>query len=219
MQKKTAIVIGATGLVGGILVRKLIKNQDFEKIIIFHRKETSIKHPKVVEYVVDFNYPKQWQSKIVGDVLFSALGTTISKAKTKENQYRVDFTYQYQVAQMAVKNGIKNYVLVSSSGANPSSSVFYLKMKGELEEAVKKLDFRSMYFLRPNLLTGQRKERRSGEIWGERFLNFFNKLGLLKSQTPISASVVADKMIEASMEQKSGVNIWQSKGLDSRLTV
>ena len=140
-MKRIAIVIGATGLVGQHLVNQLLFHSEFEKVCIFVRRKTRFIHPNLEEKIIDFNQPESWKHLVQGDVLFSTLGTTIKTVKTKENQYRVDYTFQYEFAKAAVENGVSTYVLVSSMGANPKSQMFYSRMKGELEEAVARLNF------------------------------------------------------------------------------
>ena len=119
MNNQKAIVIGSTGMVGKELVKKLIENEHYSEIISLVRRPSGITNPKLDEHVIDFDRPETWKDLVKGDVLFSALGTTIAKAKSKEEQFKVDFTYQYNVAKIAVENGATSYVLISSAGANP----------------------------------------------------------------------------------------------------
>ena len=138
-----AIVIGSTGATGIELIKELIKDENFTKIKTFSRSSLKINHQKLTEYLIDFNQIQNHKDEIKGDVLFSVLGTTKKDAGSKEAQYKIDFTYQYEFAKLASDNGISKYVLVSSIGANEKSALFYPKMKGALEEAVKKLVFKS----------------------------------------------------------------------------
>ena len=120
-MSKIANVIGATGLVGEQLVLQLLEHPEFEKVVVFGRRKSGLNHSKLVEELIDFDRPESWAALVKGDILFSTLGTTIKTAKTKENQYRVDFTYQYEFAKTASQNGIPVYVLVSSLGADSKS--------------------------------------------------------------------------------------------------
>jgi len=158
-MEQVANVIGASGLVGQQLVGQLLNHPDFKKVRIFVRRKCGITHPKLEEQLIDFDTPEIWKHLVKGDVLFSTLGTTIKTAKTKENQYRVDFTYQYDFAKVAADNGVSAYVLVSSMGASSKSSVFYSRIKGELEDAVSKLNFRKLIIFRPSILDGNRQEK------------------------------------------------------------
>jgi uncharacterized protein YbjT (DUF2867 family) len=199
-----ANVIGASGLVGKELVKQLLDHPEFEKVRIFVRRTTGIVHPKLEEQIIDFDQTNTWKPLVTGDVLFSMLGTTIKTAKTKENQYRVDFTYQYEFAKAASGNGVPTYLLVSSMGANPKSSVFYSRMKGELEDAVAKLPFQKSVIVRPSILDGNRQEKRTGEKAGLFLSQFLTKF-ILKAYRPTPVDVLASKMIRLSLEKVSGI--------------
>ena len=109
MNKKTAIVIGATGLVGEQLVRQLLEDDRYGTVKVFHRRTTGISHPKLVETVIDFDSPEEWKHLITGDELYSALGTTLKAAGSKEAQYKVDYEYQFQVAKIARENDVPRF--------------------------------------------------------------------------------------------------------------
>jgi uncharacterized protein YbjT (DUF2867 family) len=211
MDKK-AIIIGATGATGKELVQVLLQNESYSSVIIFVRKSTSISHPKLQEYVINFDDLEGVKNLITGDVLFSCLGTTMALAKTKENQYKVDFTYQYNVAKIAAENGVKQYVLISSIGAYSSSMNFYLKMKGELDEAIKLLPFQKSAILRPGPIDaqGKRPDQRSMENSSINALRFVNKLGLFKKYQPITTSQLAKAMHLAFLEEYQGYKIYES---------
>ncbi|MDP2113524.1 MAG: NAD(P)H-binding protein [Bacteroidota bacterium] len=203
---KIANVIGASGLVGQQLVAQLLENPEFEKVRSFVRRPSGISHSKMEEILIDFGKPESWKQMVQGDVLFSTLGTTIKTAKTKENQYRVDFTYQYEFAKAAAENGVGAYVLVSSMGAGSKSSVFYSRIKGELEEVVSKLNFRKCIIVQPSILDGDRKEKRAGEKIGLLISRFITKF-VLKKYRPTPVDVLAAKMIGLSLDQKEGFRI------------
>ena len=200
---KVANVIGASGLVGQQLVDQLLSHPEFEKVRIFVRRKSGLAHAKLDEQVIDFDQPESWKHLVQGDVLFSTLGTTIKTAKTKANQYRVDYTYQYEFAKAASGNGVGAYVLVSSMGADSKSSVFYSRMKGELEEAVAKLNFRKCIIVRPSILDGDRKEKRAGEKIGLVISRFLTKY-VLKKYQPTPVDVLAAKMISLSLDKTDG---------------
>lgn len=202
---KTAIVIGSTGLVGKELIIQLIESVHFQKIISLSRRTTGIKHPKLEEHLVNFDNSEEWKTYIKGDVLFSSMGTTIKDAKSKEKQYLVDFTYQYNVAKIAAENGISRYVLVSSAGANPKSFAFYMKTKGELEEEVQKLPFDAIHILRPVQLEGKREKKRWSEQIGVKLMKVVNQVGLLRAYRPISGKEVAKAMLRASENPNSTI--------------
>jgi uncharacterized protein YbjT (DUF2867 family) len=202
---KKAIVIGGTGMVGTQLIKLLLESSAYSEVVSLVRKCSGVKHPKLNEYIIDFDQPENWYNLITGDVLFSTLGTTIAQAKTKDNQYKVDFTYQYVVAEIAAKNGIPNYVLVSSAGASSKSTVFYSNMKGKLDDAVRVLPFNTISILRPGQLDGNRNENRIGEKVGLSVMYAFNKIGLFKRYKPIQAREVAQAMLHAAEKQQSAI--------------
>jgi uncharacterized protein YbjT (DUF2867 family) len=200
---KKAIVIGATGMVGTQLVQALIEDQEYSEILSLVRRTGGVIHPKLKEHIIDFDAPDTWSALVTGDVLFSALGTTLAQAKSKDAQYKVDFTYQYTVAKIAATKGVSRYVLVSSAGANAASNAFYIKMKGELENAVLSLPFEIISIMRPGILDGNRIQNRPAEKIGIIILNGLNNLGLLKRYKPIQASIVAKAMIVGAEAKKS----------------
>ena len=202
---KKAIVIGGTGMVGTQLIKLLIDNDEFSEVLSLVRRPSSIIHPKLNEQIIDFDKSESWKELVKGDVLFSTLGTTIAQAKTKENQYRIDFTYQFTVAEIASKNGVSNYILISSAGADSRSKIFYSNMKGKLDDAVQLLPFQVINILRPVQLTGERTEKRMGEKIGISVMTVLNKLGILKKYRPIHAAQVARAMIHAFNKPKSGI--------------
>lgn len=205
-MSKTALVIGATGLVGEQLILKLFEHPEFENVVVLSRSKTGLDHPKLEEILIDFDWPESWKDLVKGDVAFSSLGTTIKTAKTKENQYRVDYTYQYEFAKAASGNGVPTYVLVSSLGANPKSSVFYSRMKGELDEAVAKLLFQKTVIVRPSILDGNRKEKRPAEKMSLAIMRFLSKI-ILKKYRPTPVGLLANSMIKLALDNASGLRI------------
>ena len=201
---KKAIVIGATGMVGTQLIKQLIENETYSEIVSLVRRSSGITHPKLKEQIINFDEPENWSNVVTGDVLFSTLGTTLAQAKNKEAQFEVDFTYQFTVAKIAAKNGVTNYVLISSAGANSNSIVFYTSMKGKLEDAVKRLPFNVISIIRPGQLAGDRTEKRTSEKIGLSVMHFINKLGMMKRYKPIYAHKVARAMINAAEKKESG---------------
>ena len=202
---KVANIIGSSGLVGYQLLIQLLDHPEFEKVRIFVRRPSGINHSKLEEHIINFDLVESWKSLVKGDVLFSTLGTTIKTAKTKENQYRVDFTYQYEFAKAASENGVSTYLLVSSMGANPASTVFYSRIKGELEDAVAKFPFQKLFIIRPSILDGNRQENRAGEKVGlilSRFLTRF----ILKAYKPTPVNLLATKMIRLSLGKVPGIH-------------
>ncbi len=205
---KIANVIGATGLVGSNLVQQLLKDTRFEKVNVFVRHSTGIKNNKLQEHIVNFDEPDKWKKLLAGDVLYSAMGTTLKDAGSKDAQYKIDYTYQYQAAKAAAANGVKEYVLVSAAGSSPEAKIFYSKMKGELEQAVQKLPFEAIHIMRPGMLTGERARVRTGEKIGVGIMNVISMIPGLGQLKPIQGGEVAKAMINATFCHTSGIHIY-----------
>ena len=207
---KTAVLLGASGLVGSALLKQLIDDPEYDKIIAIVRKKFKVDHPKIEQQIIDFDKPESYTDLIKGDVLFSSFGTTIKKAGSKDNQYKIDFTYQYEVAKAASENDIKHYVLVSSAGADPKSKIFYSRIKGELDQEISKLNFDHITILRPSMLDGSRKEKRSGEQIGLKIMNsLLPSLPFLKKYRPIKDSIVASAMRNAASLNNDKYKIYE----------
>jgi uncharacterized protein YbjT (DUF2867 family) len=206
MSIQKAIVLGATGTVGKELIEKLIENKNFTEIISLDLKPSGLMNPKLTEHIVDFDKPETWKNVVQGDVLFSTWGsTTVEQAKTKDEQYEADFTYQYNVAQIAALNGVTAYVLVSAAGANVNSNALFLKMKGKLDKAVQHLPFEYINILRPGKLYGKRNDRPLRDRIRITVVHSLNKIGLLKRFKPIKEKIVAKAMIHAARKYHSTI--------------
>lgn len=202
-----AIVIGGTGLVGRHIINELILHPGIREILVFTRRPLDLANIKVVNVIVDFDKIKEWEHEIQGDILFSALGTTLKDAGSKEAQYKVDHDYQYAVARAADKNKVKTYVLISSVNANPASKFFYLKMKGELEGKVMGLKFSSINIVRPGPLKGKRERPRWNEVLSTSILEKIPEKYLPETIRPVDASKVAHVAVKAALEDYIGRRI------------
>ncbi len=205
---RKAIVIGATGLVGGQLMELLLNDSRFESVKIFVRRTANITHPKLTEHIVDFDAPDTWKKLVTGDVLYSAMGTTLRVAGSKEAQYKIDYTYQYNVARTAAANEVKEYVLISSAGAAIDSKIFYSRMKGELERDIKRLPFETIHIIRPGLLAGERVQVRTGEKIGIGVMNAISIIPGLGKLKPIQGREVAQAMINATFRHVVGIHTY-----------
>jgi uncharacterized protein YbjT (DUF2867 family) len=199
-----ALILGATGATGKDLTKLLLKNPDFLEVHLFVRSTLNIESPKLKIHLVNFDNFSEWEDLIVGNVVFSCMGTTLKNAGSKEAQKKVDYNYQLNFAEVAKKNGVENFVLVSAYGANPNSKIFYSRIKGELEEAIKNLNFTKATIFQPGML-GRKGSERLGEVIGLKLLNFANTIGLFKSQKPLPTEVLAKAMVNAAAGKSYGL--------------
>lgn len=197
---KKAIVVGATGLIGKFLVDLLAAEDDITNVIAVTRRPVTYTSDKVINEVINFDELEKYSHIFQGDILFSALGTTAKKAGTREKQRKVDYGYQLKIAEMAAKNGVRHYLLVSSGGANSSSNNAYSRMKGELDEKVVTLNFERVSIFKPSLLLGERNESRFLEGIGGVILPILGIIPGLRKYRPIKGSEVAKKMVAVCLQ-------------------
>lgn len=188
-----ALIIGATGATGKDLVTQLLADDTYSQVHCFVRKPLVLSHPKLHTHVVDFETPEVWADLLRGDVAFSCLGTTLAAAGSKEAQWRVDYDYQYNFAEHCRNNGVPTFVLVSAAGAKAPSKLFYNRMKGQLEDAIKALGFSCLLIFQPSVLIRSNSDR-GGENFTVKVIAFLNKLGLFKRYRPMPTAVLAQKM-------------------------
>ena len=203
-----AILIGATGLIGGLLLDKLLKDPVFSKIKLISRRPAGIQHNKLEEVIIHFDDEASFRKEIThADLLFSCVGTTQKQVKGDNDAYRkIDFDIPVHAARYCAAQNISKFLLVSSVGANAASSNFYLRLKGETEAAVLSQSIPSVYIMRPSMLLGKRANSRLGEDIGQpvmRFLSLFFFGGLTKYKA-IHANDVARAMIMASKQTVTG---------------
>ena len=163
MKKLHALVLGASGATGQVLVKLLLEDSNFCKVSVFTRKTLTVEHQKLEKHKIDFSEFEKYKSLITGDILFSAFGTTRKDAGSKDQQYLIDYTYQFEFAKMASENGVQHYALVSSTGANDKSFFFYPKIKGALEKSIKMLPFKTIQIFQPPTLIRQPELMRAVE--------------------------------------------------------
>lgn len=195
-----ALVLGATGLVGRALTERLADTDPVTEVIALTRRPVKYTSPRITNRVIDFERMEEYANDFRGDTLFSCLGTTKKKAGSIAAQRRVDLDMQLTAARIAARQGVPHYLLVSSSGADANSFSPYLKMKGELEDAVQQLPFPRISIFRPSLLLGARDEQRIGETLGAWCLPLICRLPVLNRYRPIQASAVAQRMVDISQQ-------------------
>ncbi|AUC76574.1 NAD(P)H-binding protein [Olleya sp. Bg11-27] len=165
-MKKTAIILGASGLTGGLLLDKLIKNEDYSEIKLFSRSKIEGLPSKVTQFIGDLLDLEQFKTDFKAHQVFCCIGTTAKKTPDKSVYKQIDYGIPVAAAKLAKANGIDTFLVVSALGANPKSSVFYNKTKGEMERDVLKQDIQKTFILRPSLIGGDRKESRTLEKIG-----------------------------------------------------
>ncbi|MBP7584487.1 MAG: oxidoreductase [Spirochaetes bacterium] len=211
-MKKTAIIAGASGLVGGHCLHLLLDNDTYDTVIAPVRKKFPLEHPKLRQHVVEFDNLGASAGILRGDELFCCLGSTMKKAGSREAFRKVDFEYPKALAELALENGVKRFLIVTALGADPHSKIFYNRVKGEVEMVVRALPFESVHIFRPSMLLGERSESRPAEKIGGaamRALSFL-MLGPLKNYRAIRAEDVARAMVSAAGSGSNGVVIHES---------
>ncbi|MBT8142530.1 MAG: NAD(P)H-binding protein [Gammaproteobacteria bacterium] len=193
---KTALVIGATGLTGKHIVSNLLDSNAYAKVVIFTRRELPLDNPKLVCKIVDFYKIDEWAGEIQGDDLFSALGTTIKQAGSKDNFYKVDYTFQANFLKHAAANGVGRVFLISAPGVSVRSPVFYNRVKAKLDTYARTLAFQTLVFFRPSIIYGNREDSRPGERFGEKLLSFTaNWVPSMKRLKPISGDELGSAIV------------------------
>lgn len=213
MPQKTAAVIGATGLIGSELAKLLQNNPAYTTVRLLVRRPVAATDEKTEIKLVDFSDAESLKLAIDGsDDVFCAVGTTQKKVKGDQAAYRkVDYDIPVNAARYGAETGIQNFLLVSSVGASCKSKNFYLRLKGETEEALKALPVKSISIFRPSVLIGKRPESRFGERLAQSLMQFFAFLlvGRLDKYQPIDAKDVAMAMIDVAAMGKPGVAVYE----------
>jgi uncharacterized protein YbjT (DUF2867 family) len=208
---KTALLFGASGLVGSHVLSQLISNNNYSKIKLFVRSSIDISDPKIEIIQTDFNNLENHREDIKGDDCFFCIGTTKKNSPDKNEYKRVELEVPKQIAQIAKSNSVNSFVFISSGYADPKSSGDYLRFKGEVEEELKRLNFSKLGIMRPSFLLGDRKEKRIGEQIGIFVFKLLSPLflGPLKKMKPIQSATVAKAMI-AITQNKVSKTIFES---------
>lgn len=207
---RTALIAGGTGLVGSQLLQLLLESDRYSKVVALTRTGLPT-HPKLEQVPVTQETLSGGQH-LKADDIFCCLGTTIAKAKTKENFYQVDFYYPLLLARNGYSNGARQYMLISALGADKESSVYYNRVKGEVEEAIRAVGFESLHIFRPSLLLGARQEQRTGEDAAKFIYKVFGFLipGKYKA---IDSAKIARGMLHYALQEQKGIFIHESKDL------
>lgn len=209
---RTALLVGASGLVGRELLDLLLLDAAYEKVVVLTRKPLAIDNAKYQNHVVDFDRLTEYYKDIVAQDIFCCLGTTMRVAGSKEAFKKVDYTYPLEIARLAKAAGAEQYLLVSALGANEKSSIFYNKVKGEVERAIGGLNYQSFKVFRPSLLLGNRSEQRNGEDAAKIFYKIFGFVIPAKYKA-IEARSVALAMLTVAKLKKLGLSVYESDAM------
>ena len=212
---KTALIAGASGLVGQHLLHLLLHSEVYDHIIAIVRSPLNNQHPKLIEHIIDFDKLEELSSLFAVDDVFCCLGTTIKKAGSQEMMYRIDVDYPFTIAKLSQQQGAQQFLVVSAMGANPNSSIFYSRMKGEMEQKLASLAYPALSILRPSLLLGERNEVRAGERIGAIAAKgtAWLMVGPLQKYKAIEGKQVAQAMLKISDMEKKGDYIYSNEQL------
>jgi uncharacterized protein YbjT (DUF2867 family) len=200
-------ILGATGLVGTECVRRFAESAKFERVVVLARRQVPVPtgRARVETHLVDYERLEEAAEHLRVSHIVCALGTTIGKAGSQERFRRVDHDYPIAAAHLGLREGARHYLLVSALGANPRSRIFYNRVKGEVEDAIRTMPYRSVTVVRPSLLLGERSEVRIGESIGK-LLAWMTP----RKYKPVHARDVAAALVRAAVEDKSGVRVIES---------
>ncbi|MCK0157496.1 nucleoside-diphosphate sugar epimerase [Cellulophaga sp. F20128] len=196
-NEKTAIILGATGLTGGILLQRLLAHKSYSKVLLFSRSSSGISHKKLEEHIIDMQQLLDYKSKFVANDVFCCIGTTKAKTPNKALYKNIDYGIPVAAAQLCKANHCNTFIVISALGANAGSSVFYNKVKGEMEQKVSEQRIPKLHILQPSLIAGKREEKRIGEWIGKVFMRLFRFLfvGRFKKYRSIHPKTIAEAMV------------------------
>ncbi|MGO1657792.1 MAG: oxidoreductase, partial [Marinobacter sp.] len=170
------LLLGATGLTGGFVLNELLARDDVESVEVPVRKSLEMAHAKLHQHEMDFDRMDDHAGLFEVDTIICCLGTTIKKAGSQEQFRKVDHGYCLKAAELGRTAGAHSFVLMSAIGSSPSSTIFYNRVKGELENSVKELGYPYLSIYHPSLLLGSRPESRLGESLGARAMPLINRV-------------------------------------------
>jgi uncharacterized protein YbjT (DUF2867 family) len=209
---KSALLVGASGLVGGHCLQLLLEEPSYTKVTVLVRKPLTTLHEKLIQHVIDFSELETLGGCLNIDDVYCCLGTTIKKAGTQEAFKKVDFDYPVKFAALTQHCGADQFLIVTSLGADPHSRIFYNRVKGDVEEAIRKMQFKAFHVFRPSLLLGDRKEHRAGEKFGTFTMTALKPVMIrsLRKYRAIQARDVAQAMVRVAQMDLQGVHIFES---------
>ena len=207
-----AVIAGASGLVGNLLLEHLLVHPAYAKVSVLVRKKLKVQHPKLKQILVDFDRLNDYQHEINGQALFCCLGTTRSKTPDLKTYRKIDHDYPVQLGKIGAKNSMSQLHLISSLGADINSAFFYTKLKGETEADIKQIEINRICIYQPSLLTGNRQEKRTAEPFVTSLFKLIDPLliGPLNKYKSIPAETVAKVMLNQSLKNSSGIFTYPS---------
>jgi uncharacterized protein YbjT (DUF2867 family) len=216
-MRKTALLAGASGLIGSHLLPLLLESERYSKVIVVGRKALPTVHPKLTQVVTDLDKLHDVRLQLIADDVFCCLGTTMKQAGSKEAFYKVDFLYVVTLAALTAGNFAAQFMVVSALGADAESAVYYSRVKGEMEQAVQQVPFRAVHIFRPSLLLGERNQPRLGERLGAVALGVLRPLlrGSLQKYRPVTGATVAAAMLRAAQDDGGGVRVHLSDEIET----
>ncbi|GAA4016232.1 oxidoreductase [Hymenobacter fastidiosus] len=205
--QKTALIAGASGLIGSQLLPLLLASDRYAKVIAVGRRPVPHVHPKLDQRILELDHLEEHRLGLIADDVFCCLGTTMRQAGSKEAFYTVDYLYVVKLAAITAANFAAQFMVVSAMGADAGSRIYYNRVKGEMEQAVRRTPFRAIHIFRPSLLLGERDARRTGEQVGAVLLRLLNPLllGPLRKFRPLPAAAVARAMLQAAEDDGGGI--------------
>ncbi|HEX8429134.1 NAD-dependent epimerase/dehydratase family protein [Hymenobacter sp.] len=217
---KTALIAGATGLIGSQLLPLLLASDRYAKVIVVARRPLPQVHAKLEQRILDFDRLEEHSMSLIADDVYCCLGTTMRQAGSKDAFYRVDYLYVVALAALTARNFASQLLLVSAMGADAESRFYYNRVKGEMEAAVRQTPFRAIHIFRPSLLLGERSEKRTGEQIGAVLLRALTPLllGPLRKYRAVPAAAVARAMLRAAEDDGGGIKVHLSDEI-ARTTV
>ncbi|ANU22193.1 NAD(P)H-binding protein [Planococcus donghaensis] len=217
MNSKTALLAGASGLVGKELLYILLNSSNYSKVIILVRQPLEIAHEKLQQVTTDFDKMEEYAKYFDVDDVYCCLGTTIKKAGSQEAFKKVDYDYPLKMAELSASQQAKNFLVITALGADSTSKVFYSRTKGQLQVRLKKLGLTALHIFQPSLLLGERKEFRLGEKAAASLSPIFNRFlkGKMEKYKPVEAKSVALAMYEVAQIERTGNYTYPSDRIET----